>query len=78
MNGEDGVRTAWIGRRTRAAATTAAGEPVRKPRRDIRVLFFTGNRGRATHGAEPIAGRTGPPGHSTRAWPFRPLEIEPA
>lgn len=39
----------------------------RRPRRDIRVRYFpsTENRGRATRGAEPIASRTRPTGHSS-------------
>lgn len=39
----------------------------RRLRRDIRVRRFasTENRGRATRGAEPIASRTEPTGHSS-------------
>lgn len=46
------------------AANEAAAIP--GPRRDIRVRYFPSseNRGRATRGAEPIAGQTKPKGHS--------------
>lgn len=75
MSRDEGALERLLHRRHQAIEARTA---TRKPRRDIRVLFFAGNRGRATRGAEPIAGQSGPPGHSTKAWPFRALDIEPA